>query len=153
MLPLQLQLDLGHRWTTRWKTDTRITAGRERAMELETAVLPGGRSSVLRGTIGPLGVSTGATYEFRDRTATRPYASIGLDVVQCVRSRETDSAWRRALAVEPQRSSVLVRPFVAAGFKTYVGHSRAFMRSETLVAVEQHAVRHAVFRIGAGIDF
>ncbi len=153
MLPFPLHLELGRYWTSRLKTDFRVVTARERSVELDTTILPDGRSTSVRGAVGPFGVSSAATYELSDHASTRPYASIGLDVVQFAQSRAIYSAWHQSLSTDGQHTSVLVRPFLAAGLKSYIGHSRAFMRSETVVAAGPHALRHMVFRIGAGIDF
>jgi hypothetical protein len=153
ILPFALHLELGRYWTSRLKTDVRVVTARERAVELDTTTLPDARTTAVRGAVGPFGVSSAATYELFDHASTRPYASIGLDVVQFAQSRAIYSAWHQSLSTDGQHTSVLVRPFLAAGLKSYVGHSRAFMRSETIVAVGAHAARNTVLRIGAGIDF
>jgi len=85
--------------------------------------------------------------------STHPYGSIGLDVLQFSRSRAIYSACHQLLAADRQHRSVLVRPFLAAGLKSYIGHSRAFMRSETIIAAGSRALKSEVLRIGAGIDF
>lgn len=153
MLPFPLNLELGRYWTTHWKTDMRIVTGRERAVALDAAVLPDGRSTSVRSVIGPFGISSSTTYEFFEHASTRPYGSIGLDVLQFSQSRQIYSAWHQALATDRQHTSVLVRPFVAGGFKKYVGHTRAFMRSDTIIAAGPQLLRNATFHIGAGIDF
>ncbi len=153
LLPFPLHLELGYYWTTHVKTDMRVVTAREPAFELGATTLPDGRSTAVRGAIGPFGVSTAATYELFEQTSTHPYGSIGLEVLQFLQSREVYSAWHQSLATEGQHTSVLVRPFVTAGLKTYVSHSRAFIRSETIIVVGPHAAGNAVLRIGAGIDF
>jgi hypothetical protein len=152
-LPFSLHVDLGHYWTTHVKTELSVVTARERAFELDTAMLPDGRSTSVRGAVGPFGISTAATYEFFDHASTRSYGSIGLDVSRLSQFREIYSAWHRWLATDRQQASVLVRPFLAVGFKSYVGRSRAFLRSETIIAAGPHALRNVVFRAGAGIDF
>jgi len=153
MLPFPLRLELGRYWTTHLKIDIRVVTARERAIELETTILPDGQSTAVRAAIGPFGLSNAATYELFEHASTHPYGSIGLDVTQFSQSRAIYSAWHELLATDRQRTSVRVRPFLAAGFKSSIAHSRAFMRSEMISAVGPRALRHAVWRIGAGIDF
>lgn len=130
-IPFPLRLELGRYWTTHLKADV----------------------SVVTGTTGPFGVSIGATYELFDRGSTRPYASIGLDVWRLSRPRDSHSSWQPRLATDRQHAAVPVRPFLAAGVKTYFGRGRGFLRSETIVAAGPHAVRNAVLRVGVGIEF
>jgi hypothetical protein len=48
--------------------------------------------------------------------------------MQFSQSREIYSAWHQLVNTDRQRTSALVRPFLAAGLKTHVGHSRAWRR-------------------------
>lgn len=152
MLPFPLHLELGHYWTTHLKTDIRVVTARERASKLET-ILPDGRWTAVRAAIGPFGLSSATTYELFEHASTHPYGSIGLDVLQFSQSRAIDSAWHQLLATDRQGTSVRARPFLAAGLKSSIARSRAFMRSETIIAAGPRALRNAVWRIGAGIDF
>ena len=153
LLPFPLHLELGHYWTTHLKTDIRVVTARERATELNTTILPDGRLTAVRAAIGPFGLSSAATYELFEHASTHPYGSIGLDVLQFSQSRAIDSAWHQLLATDRQGTSVRARPFLAAGLKSSIARSRAFMRSETIIAAGPRALRNAVWRIGAGIDF
>ena len=153
MLPFPLHLELGHYWTTHLKTDIRVVTARERASDLEMTILPDGRSTAVRAAIGPFGLSSAATYELFEHASTHPYGSIGLDVLQFSQSRAIYSAWHQSLATDRQQTSMRVRPFLAVGLKSSIGHSRAFMRSETIMTAGSRALRNAVVRIGGGIDF
>ena len=116
-------------------------------------ILPDGRSTAVRAAIGPFGLSSAATYELFEHTSTHPYGSIGLDVLQFSQSRAVYSAWHQSLAIDREHTWVRVRPFLAAGLKSSLGHSRAFMRSETIMTTGPRALKNAVVRIGVGIDF
>ena len=153
MLPFPLRLELGHFWTTHLKTDIRVVTARERASDLAMTILPDGRSTAARVAVGPFGLSSAATYELFEHASTHPYGSIGLDVLEFSQSRAVYSAWHQSLATDRQHTSVLVRPFLAAGLKSSIGHSRAFIRSETIMTAGSRALRSAAVRIGVGIDF
>jgi len=110
-------------------------------------------------TVHPTSVSSAFTYQFRDNELLHPYLSAGVRtiwqvehtvrVAQTIRLRGVDYA---IPGVDDRRTSVIARPFVALGCKSYF-NSRAFMRPEVLVAFGPSGYSHSTWRIGAGVDF
>jgi hypothetical protein len=110
-------------------------------------------------TVHPTSISGAFTYQFRDNEFLHPYLSAGvrtiwqaehtLRVAQTIRLRGVDYA---IPGVDERTTSVIARPFVAVGCKSYF-NSRAFMRPEVLVAFGPSGYSHSTWRIGAGVDF
>ena len=110
-------------------------------------------------TVHPTSVSAAFTYQFRDNEFLHPYLSAGVRtiwqaehtvrVAQTPRIRGVDYA---IPGVDERGTSVIARPFVALGCKSYF-NSRAFMRPEVLVAFGPSGYSHSTWRIGAGVDF
>ena len=110
-------------------------------------------------TVHPTSVSGALTYQFRDNEFLHPYLSAGVRtiwqaehtvrVAQTLRLRGVDYA---IPGVDERTTSVIARPFVAVGCKSYF-NSRVFMRPEVLVAFGPSGYSHSTWRIGAGVDF
>jgi hypothetical protein len=110
-------------------------------------------------TVRPTMVSGAFTYQFRDNEFVHPYLSAGVRtiwqaehtvrVAQTVRLRGVDYS---IPAFDARTTSVIARPFVAVGCKSYF-NSRVFMRPEVLVAFGRSGYSHSTWRIGAGVDF
>ena len=110
-------------------------------------------------TVRPTSVSAAVTYQFRDNEFVHPYLSAGVRTIwqaehtfraaQTIRPRGVDIA---IPGVDARTTSVIARPFVALGCKSYF-NSRVFMRPEVLVAFGRSGYSHSTWRIGAGVDF
>jgi len=110
-------------------------------------------------TVRPTIVSGAFTYQFRDNEFSHPYLSAGVRTIwqaehifraaQTIRPRGVDIA---IPGVDERTTSVIARPFVAVGCKSYF-NSRVFMRPEVLVAFGPSGYSHSIWRIGAGVDF
>ena len=110
-------------------------------------------------TVRPTVVSGAFTYQFRDNEFVHPYLSAGVQTIwqsehivraaQTIRPRTVDYV---IPGIDEHTSSVMARPFVAVGCKSYF-NNRVFMRPEVLVAFGPSGYSHSIWRIGAGIDF
>ena len=109
----------------------------------------------------PASLSGAATYQFFENVFAHPYLSAGVRLTWLAEHRtvffpgqQTDPS-NLSLVYNPvtdeQDTLLQLRPFVAAGFKSYF-NERTFIRSEVLTAVGPHGFSY-VLRLGAGIDF
>ena len=110
-------------------------------------------------TITPTTVSTALTYQFRDNELMHPYLSAGVRTIwQATHAeRYASTVTIRGIrydipAVDERSTSVVARPFVAVGCKSYF-NQWVFMRSEWLVAFGPAGYSHSTLRIGTGFDF
>jgi hypothetical protein len=110
-------------------------------------------------TIRPTSVSAGLTYQFRENELMHPYVSAGVRTIwQAIHTeRQPFRVTLRGVrydipAVDERDSSVLARPYVAVGCKSYFNRW-VFMRSELLAALGPKVYSHTTLRIGAGVDF
>jgi hypothetical protein len=104
-------------------------------------------------------VSAAATYQFFENQMAHPFVSAGVAVMReyehSIRPRHLVTLNRIPYdipAVDERSTTVVARPFIAAGWKSYF-NERVFIRSEVLVAMRQDGFSHATMRIGAGFDF
>ena len=157
-------LDLGRYLTPHLKLDGGLMLTRSQTVARRASPIAGlppefGSFDWALTTIHPISVSGAFTYQFRDNEFLHPYLSAGVRttwqaehlvrVAQTIRFRGVEYA---IPGLDERRSSVMARPFVAVGCKSYF-NSRVFMRPEVLVAFGPSGYSHSTWRIGAGVDF
>lgn len=103
--------------------------------------------------------SPAVTYQFLDNSLTHPYVTGGMRINVLRDRRFRDETTYRVggvsstvSAVNEERTTTTVHPFVAAGCKSYLT-SRTFVRSEALVAFGRSGSTHVALRLGFGVDF
>lgn len=145
-------LNIGHYWTLHFKTEASVTlaAEGERYRDSHSESLPGfGYRSTVR-TVAPTSLAVATTYQAFDNVFVHPYVSGGARLES--ESTETYTYFTGQQEYQRRPSSRVVRPFIAAGFKSYFHDGRTFMRSEFMAAVGSRGSAVMV-RIGAGFDF
>jgi len=155
-------LDLGRYWSTHFKTDVSVLlTPRHTLQQYEAFPLPGapGAYSYTENDRSVRAASAAATYQFFDNELMHPYVSAGLLVGWTEQHRHRDTRIYTANripytvpALDERLTTTLVRPFVAAGSKSYF-NERTFIRSEFTAAVDQRGFSHATLRLGFGVDF
>lgn len=164
-------------WEGRWQP--RIQVGRYLTPHLKVEVMGGSPATYefyestpvsLPGTPGPvftttayrvrsLSVTSLATYQFLDNAFAHPFVSTGIDVGYRQTRETRDEQTRRQNGVtlivpasRTSRNAVVLRPLVAAGFKSYF-NERVFLRSETSLAFGRATATRVGLRLDLGIDF
>ena len=99
------------------------------------------------------------TYQFLENQFAHPYLSAGVRVgfleTHSTRSSQIYTQNRvtyTAPALDRTDSSVIVRPVVAAGFKSYFSE-RTFLRTEAAAMFDAQGSPHVALRVGFGFDF
>ena len=100
-----------------------------------------------------------ATYQFFENAFAHPFVSAGLDIgvldERVTRIQQTRRLNGLTYTVPPAsvaRDAVLLRPVVAAGFKTYF-NERVFVRPEGNLAFRREGVAQFNLRLDVGVDF
>ena len=167
----EYRFDLGHYWTTHLKTEVGVsTTGAWEDFEQREAPIA---RSLLPGVSGGLtyvdirkrlpAVTPSVTWQFRENTFMHPYVSAGMKVGFLQEHRTRPAGTYRintvdgpisysVTAVDERETTVLARPFVAGGFKSYFSR-RVFLRSELQLAFARDGVSQAAVRAGVGVDF
>jgi len=146
-------VDVARFWTPHVETSATLTANAESTYEfVSTTALPSATIDV-NNVAKPAGLRLAGTYQFYENVFAHPYVSAGAQFGWFETERVTYSRTGGVVAVETIRRSVLTRPFVAGGFKSYFDNGRAFMRSELAVFVAPKGSPTAVVRIGFGFEF
>jgi hypothetical protein len=156
---IAFNFDLGRYWGTHFKTDVGLTLTPERTFyESTTGLVPGAYFFTTNDRSLSL-ISGAATYQFFENDFMHPYVSAGAQAgwsrEHRVRPVTTYTANRVQYTIpelDERTTSALVRPFVAAGSKSYF-NERTFIKSELLVAAGPRGFSHATLRIGFGADF
>ena len=158
----EYRADVGRYWTTHLKTE--FTAGTSnRSDDYEVETFPSGTPSpvyaytFVERRVTMLGPAL--TWQFGENAFMHPYVTGGMQVwvVQQHRVRTADT-YRYGLSVnlvppiDERTTSVLGRPFVAGGFKSYISR-KAFVRSEARAAFSSRGVRQVSVLAGIGVDF
>ncbi|HLQ78010.1 MAG TPA: hypothetical protein VK210_11685 [Terriglobia bacterium] len=116
---------------------------------------PGQYTSTYR-SVHPTSVSGAFTYQFLENVFAHPYVSAGIRVTSLYEESRTYTYGSTYTGppnvISGTGRSSEVRPFVAAGFKSYF-NEWAYMRSEVLTAFDKKGPSHGTLRIGFGIDF
>lgn len=161
---LGAQIDIGRYWTSHLKTEVSyayLTShdiyGSQPVLVPAGVAIASVKTDVARQYAG-----VAMTYQFLDNTFAHPYVSGGVRAsvydrhsVRAPTVWYSDRTTSREYPVPPldvRERDVLVRPYVAAGFKSYFDE-RAFIRSEVSTAFSDRGPTHWALRLGAGIDF
>jgi hypothetical protein len=158
----EFRFDLGRYWTTHLKTDVALSAS-QGWQDYESVALsvPGVPRAYAYYNIDRqlFNVAPAVTWQFRENTFMHPYVSGGVKIglLQEHRYNEADTYRFGTITytvppVDERTTTVLVRPFVAGGFKSYISRS-VFVRTEGRLAFAQDGARQASAIIGVGIDF
>ena len=119
-----------------------------------TYTYPGALFVSQRTMTDPAAYSATAGYQFFDNEFVHPYIVGGARFASSATTTTVYTSrppYISSSVASP--STLLTRPVVGGGFKSYFSNGRAFMRSELLMAVTPHGSPHAVLTIGAGVDF
>ena len=154
------RFDLGRYWTTHLKTDVALTMSNAWD-DYEVLPVPGVPRGYVYDTIDRrlYSVAPAVTWQFRENTFMHPYVSGGVKINALPEHRHRvpgpyplGTVSDTVPELDERRTVVLARPFVAAGFKSYVSRS-VFARTEWRAALAQDGVRQMSLIIGVGIDF
>ena len=156
-------LDLGHYWTQHLKTEAGISFLNQREdYDFDSLPVPGlpvGGYSVNQQSIRRALVTPALTYQFGENEFAHPYVSAGARVefldIHSTRYAQTVTQNRTTYSVpalDRRDSLVVVRPVVAAGFKSYF-NERTFIRTEVQASVGADHRAHPAARVGFGFDF
>ena len=159
---LEYRADVGRYWTTHLKTE--LTAGTtNRFDDYEVQRFPPGAPSpvyaytFVERRVTMLGPAL--TWQFGENAFVHPYVSGGLQVwvVRQHRVRMPDTyrdgpSVNLVPPIDERTTTVLGRPFVAGGFKSYLSR-KAFVRSEARAAFSSRGIRQLSVLAGIGVDF
>lgn len=158
-------IDIGRYWTSHLKTEAGIQLRPDwTAYSSENVRLPDGQvvNAFRRTDISLTQLSAAATWQFLDNTYAHPYVSAGARIgiarahgVREERGWVYDGRQSISYAVERDESravNVIVRPFLAGGFKCYFTE-RVFTRPEVSAAWREGGTSQLTFRLGFGLDF
>ena len=158
----EYRFDLGRYWTTHLKTDVAVSASNPwQDYESLQVTVPGvPRGFAYQNVDRQLfTVAPAVTWQFRENTFMHPYVSGGVRIglLQEHRYNESDTIRSGTITyqlppVDERRTVVLARPFVAAGFKSYLSRS-VFVRTEGRAAFAPDGMRQLTGVIGIGVDF
>jgi hypothetical protein len=159
----QARVQLGRYLTPHLKAE--ITASSPLTYEsypYEPVILPGQSApvsafSVRRSRV--FSVTPLVTYQFFENAFVHPFVSTGLSIgfldETTTRPRQTllvNNVTTTIPAAGGSREAVLLRPVIAAGFKTYF-NERVFVRPETELTLTGHGVTQVGLRLDVGLDF
>jgi hypothetical protein len=158
----EYRADVGYYWTTHLKTDVAVSAtnGWDDYDSVRISV-PGVPNAFAYDDFERrlVMVSPAVTWQFRENQFMHPYVSggvrIGLLNEHHVREAGTYRSGTLSYTVpgfDERRTDVLVRPFVAGGFKSYISRS-VFARTEARLAFAQDGIRQVSVVAGIGVDF
>ena len=159
----EVLLDVGHYWTQHVKTEAGISFLNQRDdYEFESFPvpgLPGGGYSVIQKSIRMALVTPALTYQFGENELAHPYVSVGarVEFLEIHSARDAQIITQNRITypvpgLDRRDSVVLVRPIVAAGFKSYF-NERTFIRTELQTSVGADLRAHPAARVGFGFDF
>ena len=99
------------------------------------------------------------TYQFLENAFAHPFVSAGIDigildetVTRVSQTRRLNGLTYTVPAASRSRDAVLLRPVVAAGFKTYF-NDRIFVRPEANLAFRSSGAAQVSLRLDLGVDF
>src|SRR5688572_12562309 len=126
---------------------------------LPVAGLPDGGLAWTDRTVRRYALSPALTYQFFENTFAHPFVSLGANVSLLDIHRHRDEAINQfgrvayvVPSIDTRTSSVMVRPFVAAGFKSYF-NARTFVRSDISAAWRAGGMSQVGLRLDFGFDF
>src|SRR5262245_2006672 len=159
-----LNIDFGRYFSTHFKADVGVMWSPTHYVDVQWIPIPGVPQGyeylqLAQISIRPTSVSAALTYQFRENEFMHPYLSGGVRVIrqEIHTERYASTLTIRGVrytvpAIDEHDTSVIARPFVAVGCKSYFNRW-VFMRSEWLVALGPRGYSHSTLRIGAGFDF
>ena len=149
-------VDAGRYFTPHLKAEAGLMRTTERSFFNYTPYTPTGPNISTHRSVQPTSVSGAFTYQFFENVFAHPYVSAGIRVTSLFEESQTNvyaSGFSGPPSVsKSSRRSTEVRPFVAAGYKSYF-NERAYIRTEALAALDKKGFSHGTVRIGFGIDF
>lgn len=158
----EYRFDLGRYWTTHLKTDVAVSASHPwQDYESLDVSVPGVPRGFLYQRVDRqlFNVAPAVTWQFRENTFMHPYVSGGVRIglLQEHRYNGNDTIRMGTISdtvphVDERRTVLLARPFVAAGFKSYLSRS-VFVRTEGRAGFAQDGMRQLTGIIGIGADF
>jgi hypothetical protein len=151
-------------WTSHLKTDVAIVRfGNQDTYGSEQIVLPEGTGyAYYRIHTRHVRTALAATYQFLDNEFAHPYVSAGAAIgwlgidkerhpfATVVGGRSVDNY--SIPPINTHDSELYVRPFLAAGFKSYFSE-RTFLRSELSTAYTRRGLSQLTLGLGFGVDF
>ena len=158
------ELQGGRYWTSHLKTEAGVLhAPADENYGGDPVPLSGGTTgfALYRERTQVTHVSGAATYQFFENVFAHPYVSAGVRVGVGSSHRTRDAfatVYSRGAASYPipaldeRRTIVQLRPFAAAGFKSYFTE-RTFVRSELAAAFGSRGVTQLSLGLGFGVDF
>jgi hypothetical protein len=159
-----LSVDFGRYFTTHLKADVGVMWSTTHYADVRWIPIPDVPQGyeylqLAQVSIRPTSVSAAVTYQFRENEFMHPYLSGGVRAIrQSIHTeRYASTLTIRGVrytvpAIDEHETSVIARPFVAVGCKSYFNRW-VFMRSEWLVALGSRGYSHSTLRIGTGFDF
>jgi hypothetical protein len=159
-----VQGDLGRYWNSHMKTELSFGfISPHVGYASEPVVLPEGTAfASIRTRSRRQQVAAAFTYQFFDNVFAHPYVSVGVRATlhdsESIRQPRAWISTRTStieVAVPPRETrevDVLVRPILAAGFKSYF-NERTFIRSELSTAYARGGLSQWALRLGYGVDF
>jgi hypothetical protein len=158
----EYRADVGYYWTTHLKTDVAVSATNGwTEYDLVRVAVPGVPNATAYDDFERrlVMVAPAVTWQFRENTFMHPYVSGGVRIGLLNEHQVRESGTYRSGGIsytvagfDQRRTDVLVRPFVAGGFKSYVSRS-VFARTEARLAFAQDGVRQVSVVAGIGVDF
>jgi hypothetical protein len=161
----EFRADFGRYWTPHLKSEAAVSVTNQ-WHDYESNLIPIPGQSVPGYSFTEIerrliAVAPAVTWQFRENAFMHPYVSAGAKVgflrEDLFRQRRTEilpggRASYEVPGLDEQRLTVLARPFVAGGFKSYLSRA-TFVRSEVRVAFAEDGVRQFSVGIGLGVDF
>lgn len=158
-------LDVGRYWTSHLKTELgvqlrpRWTAYGQTPVQLATGQTA---YATHRTDLSSTQLQFAGVWQFLENTFAHPYLGGGIRVAFVSAHEQRDPRvfvyngrtydFVDIPPYEQRRNHVLVRPFVAGGFKSYF-NERAFVRPEISTAFNADGVSQWTLRVGFGVDF
>jgi len=157
------RVDVGHYWTQHLKTEAGVsilnTWDDYTYESFPVPGLPGGGYSIINKEMRMTLFTPTVTYQFLENQFAHPYVSggarIGFLEAHSTRFPQTNTLNRLSYSVpalDSTDSTIVVRPILAAGFKSYF-NERTFMRTEAQASFGADESAHLALRIGFGFDF
>jgi hypothetical protein len=154
----------GRHWTSHLKTEVGVLhSAPDESYGGDQVPLPGGMTgfAFYRDRAHLTHVSGSLTYQFFENVFAHPYVSagarVGLGSSHRIRDGFATLNTRGAVsypipALDERRTILQLRPFAAAGFKSYFTE-RTFVRSELTTAFGSRGVTQLSIGLGFGVDF
>jgi len=161
------RVDVGRYWTTHLKTEVAVSASNQwdafESVDYPVPGIPGRTFAYIDAERQLFAIAPAGTWQFRENSLMHPFVSGGvkLGMLQEQRFRAggtyrsgpgAGSASYTVTPLDEQRTTVSARPFVAAGFKSYLSRA-VFVRTEGRLAFASDGVRQVTAGVGLGFDF